>query len=450
MRRGDGAVGPLSKGPGKGGGEPPSSGASRSGRTAWLYGLGMLGISIPVMAFENHIVFHYADGLGLALGMAGLARTINSVWNALNDPLFGYLSDRTRTRWGRRRPWLVAGLPLFLLTFIMGFWVPPAFQAGVRLLAWFLAALILQETFATVMWTNFSSLYPELFREHRERSRAAALKHGFQLLAMIVGIALTPMVMGLLGPAGMALLFAALAAVLVPTSVAGCPEDPAASEAEPLGLAEAFRQTLTDRAFWIYALSATLTQFTFGLLGAGMTFYAKYTLGLDATMTTVLFGTVFLVAIPTVALWSWLCRTRGGKRAWLASLATLVAASALLALGRDLWTGLLAGAAFGAGMSGVLVTTEVILAWVIDQDAERTGRRREGVYYAVNGFVTRISGALQGLAWGLLPLLFGYVSGDQPGPMPHHAFRFFMSAYPLIACTVALLMARRFPSPVRG
>ncbi|MFZ5824638.1 MAG: MFS transporter [Bacillota bacterium] len=421
----------------------------RRGKTAWMYALGMLGISIPVMAFENHIMFLYVDELGLALGAAGLARSINSIWNAANDPIFGYLSDRTRTRWGRRRPWMMIGLPLFLLTFIMGFWVPGAFQSGMRLFAYFLGVLILQETFATIMWTNYSSLFPELFKGHAERSGAAALKHGFQLVAMVIGIALVPVIKEMMGPVGMVLLFSLFSAILVPISVRGCPEDPSASEAEPLGFVEAFRQTLVDRAFWIYALAATMTQFTFGLLGAGMTFYAKYTLGLSVAMTTALFGAVFLIAIPTVGLWSALSRRWGGKRAWMASLAVLIIASVLLALGTNLWTGLVAGAVFGLGMSGVLVLGEVILAWVIDQDAERTGRRREGVYYAVNGFVTRISGALQGLAFGLLPLLFGYVSGDQPGPMPHQAFRFFMSAYPLIACTIALLIARHFPSPVR-
>lgn len=421
----------------------------RSAKTAWMYALGMLGIAIPVMAFENHIVFLYVDELGLALGLAAVARSINSVWNALNDPIFGYLSDKTRTRWGRRRPWLIVGLPLFLISFIMGFWVPGPFQEGMRLFAYFLTVLVLQETFATVMWTNYSSLFPELFKGHGERSRAAALKHGFQLVAMVIGIALVPLIKGMMGPMGMVLLLSAMSALLVPISVTGCPEDPSASEAEPLGLVESIRQTLVDKAFWFYALAATMTQFTFGLLGAGMGFYAKYTLGLDGLQTSLLFLAVFLMAIPTVALWSRLSRRWGGKRAWLAALATLVVASLLLALGTNLWTGLVAGGIFGLGMSGVLVMGEVILAWVIDQDAERTGRRREGIYYAVNGFVTRISGALQGLAFGLLPILFGYVSGDQPGPMPHHAFRFFMSAYPFLACGIALVIARHFPSEVR-
>ncbi len=421
----------------------------RGRRTAWMYALGMLGISIPVMAFENHIVFYYVEDLGLALAAAGLARSLNSAWNAANDPLFGYFSDRTRTRWGRRRPWMMVGLPLFLLTFIMGFWVPGPFQAGSRLFAYFLGILILQETAATIMWTNYSSLFPELFKGHEERSGAAALKHGFQLFAMVIGIALTPMVKATLGPLGMVLLFSAMSAILVPVSVTGCPEDPSASQAEPLGFIEAFRQTLLDKAFWIYASAATMTQFTFGLLGAGMGFYAKYTLGLSEGLTTALFGAVFLIAIPTVALWSHLSRRWGGKRAWLAALLTLIVAAVLLSLGTNLWTGLIGGAVFGLGMSGVLVMGEVILAHVIDEDAIRTGRRREGVYYAVNGFVTRISGVLQGGAFGLLPILFGYVSGENPGAMPHHAFRFLMSAFPFVAVGIAFLIARNFPSAVR-
>jgi GPH family glycoside/pentoside/hexuronide:cation symporter len=421
----------------------------RSQRTAWMYALGMLGIAIPVMAFENHIVYHYVEELGLALSLAGLARTINSVWNAVNDPIFGYLSDKTRTRWGRRRPWMVLGLPLFLASFILGFWVPGPFQSGMRLFWYFLAVLVLQETFATVMWTNYSSLFPELFKGHGERSRAAAMKHGFQLVAMVIGIALVPVIKASLGAIGMVLLLSALSALCVPVSVAGCPEDPSASAEEPLGLVDSFVETLTDRAFWVYSLAATMTQFTFGLMGAGMTFYAKYTLGLSEGMTTVLFGAVFLMAIPTVGLWSTLARRWGGKRAWLASLVVLCVASVLLALSFNLWTGILGGAVFGLGMSGVLVMGEVIMAWVIDRDAERTGRRREGIYYAVGGFVTRISGALQGLAFGALTLLFGYVSSAEPGAMPGHAFRFFMSAYPFLACAIALVIARHFPADVR-
>ncbi len=419
--------------------------------TALMYALGMLGISIPVQAFENYMMFYYVETLGLLVGTAALARSINSVWNAVNDPLFGYLSDRTRTRWGRRRPWMLGAVLPFLLTIVVGFSVPGSVRSNPGMLfTYFLGALLLQETFVTIMWTNYSSLFPVLFRGLEERSKAAALKHSFQLLALIIGIALTPLVYGQLGFTGMAITYCAVALVLILLSVQGSPESIQSDEPEPLGIVDSFRQTLSDRAFWIFALASTLTQFTFGLLGAGMPFYAKYSLGLGGAATSALFGAVFLVAIPMVALWSRLARRWGGKRAWLTAIGILAGAGAPLYLAQDLWTGMLAGGIFGLGFSGVLVVGEVMQAHIIDRDAERTGRRREGVYYSVNGFVTRISGALQGFAFGSLALIYGYQSGEVPGSNPGAAFRFLMGVFPLIAVGIAFLIARLFPWDVKA
>lgn len=387
--------------------------------TALMYGLGMLGISIPVQAFENFMMFYYVETLGLLVATAAIARSINAVWNAVNDPLFGYLSDRTRTRWGRRRPWMLAALLPFLVTIVLGFAVPASVRSAPGLLfAYFLGALLLQETFVTIMWTNYSSLFPVLFRGLEERSRAAALKHAFQLLALVIGVALTPLVYGRIGFTGMALSYSAVALVLILVSLKGSPETMPAEEPAPLGIVESFRQTLSDRAFWVYALASTLTQFTFGLLGAGMPFYAKYSLNLGGAATSALFGSVFLAAIPMVALWSRLARRWGGKRAWLTAIGILAGSGIGLYLAQDLSTGMLAGAIFGLGFSGVLVVGEVMQAHIIDRDAERTGRRREGNYYSVNGFITRISGALQGFAFLSLSLLYGYRSGELPGSDP--------------------------------
>ena len=150
-----------------------------------------------------------------------------------------------------------------------------------------------------------------------------------------------------------------------------------------------------------------------------------------------------------VALWSRLARSWGGKRAWLTAIGILAGSGVGLYLARDLWTGMLAGAIFGLGFSGVLVVGEVVQAHIIDRDAERTGRHREGIYYSVNGFVTRISGALQGFAFGSLSLLYGYRSGDIPGSDPGAAFRFLMGVFPLVAVGGAFLIARLFPWEVR-
>jgi GPH family glycoside/pentoside/hexuronide:cation symporter len=122
----------------------------------------------------------------------------------------------------------------------------------------------------------------------------------------------------------------------------------------------------------------------------------------------------------------------------------------LLFLPQGLPAALLAGALVGAGFAGVRVTGEVVMAKVIDLDAERTETHREGAYYSLVGLLGRAAGALVGLAFALLTPLFGYVSGENPGPNPEAAFRFLMAVPPFAASLLALALAARFPYGAKG
>ncbi|RTG96845.1 MFS transporter, partial [Thermus scotoductus] len=99
--------------------------------------------------------------------------------------------------------------------------------------------------------------------------------------------------------------------------------------------------------------------------------------------------------------------------------------------------------------AGVRVTGEVVMAKVIDLDAERTGTRREGAYYSLVGLFGRASGALVGLSFALLGPLFGYVSGENPGPNPGLAFRFLVAVIPGVAILLAYFLAALFPHEIK-
>lgn len=413
----------------------------------WRYASGQLGLTLVSESFGTYLAFFYLEKLGLSVAFYALARTVYAFWDAINDPLFGHLSDRTKTRLGRRRPWLLVGVPLFLLFYLLVFWVPDWARSPQVLPYYFAVGIVLYETMATVVWTNYGALFPEMFRGLGERAGAAALKRGTELFGLILGIALAPLVYAQVGFLGMALLFAGLALMAFSWFFPGIQEDPRAESG--LGLRESFRLVLANRAFWVAALVGLLFEFGRMVIQTGMAFYAKHSLGLPEGATTFLFAAVFLVAIPSVFLWGRLARTLGGKRAWRLAHLLMGVAALLLFLPQSLLPAILVGALVGVGFAGVRVTGEVVMAKVIDLDAERTGTRREGAYYSLVGLFGRASGALVGLSFALLGPLFGYVSGENPGPNPGLAFRFLVAVIPGVAILLAYFLAALFPHEIK-
>ena len=100
------------------------------------YGVGSFGLESLGTVFAGFYMFYYIDVLGLAVGLAAIINIIYAVWDAVNDPLAGFLSDNTRTRWGRRRPWLLTGLPFYVGILVLVYAVPKPFLQG-NVLFWY-------------------------------------------------------------------------------------------------------------------------------------------------------------------------------------------------------------------------------------------------------------------------------------------------------------------------
>src|SRR5512138_3215880 len=118
------------------------------------YGLGSFGLQSLFQVFAGFYVFYYTDKLGLAVTLAAVLNFVYGIWDAVDDPIVGFLSDNTRTRWGRRKPWLLAGLPLYAGLLIFVYAVPGPFQQGNALFWYALVVLCLFETTYTVMSVN--------------------------------------------------------------------------------------------------------------------------------------------------------------------------------------------------------------------------------------------------------------------------------------------------------
>jgi len=394
-------------------------------------------------AFDGYYLFFYVDTLGLTVALAAIVNVIYAIWDAVNDPLVGYLSDNTRTRWGRRRPWLLAGLPFYVVFLVLIYAVPEPFRQGDALFWYALVMIFLFETASTVMNTNYEALFPELFQAFRERTRASAYNHGLGMVGELIGFSLTPVIYSQFGFVGMALFFAIGGGILLTISILRNSEDPNAQEHPPLDLKDAFREVLRDRPFWQFTIVATFLWFTTGVYTIAIPFYAKYTLAAGPQAPSILFGACFVVAIGVVSLWSRLVRAWGIKRTWLWAIGVMALSAIVLGVVPNLIGGILGAAIAGLGLGGVKVCREMILANLVDRSRARSGHRREGIYYGLNRFIGRLSRILEALALALLGVLFGYVSGEDPGPDPANAFRFLISVFPFVCMAFAWVLARK-------
>lgn len=404
---------------------------------AFNYAVGMFGTSIPINLLKTYAASFYVIQLGLTTSQFALILFVYTFIDVIDNPVYGFLSDRTRTRWGRRRPWLVIGTPLLVLGLI-AFFSPPVFESSNAMLAYAMLLYIFTGTLDSVINANYGALFPELFTDDASRAKTNALRQAFQLVAMIISIALTPVVSGAIGFSNTAIIYGILGGVVI-LYMSFTAEEKPVSESDPTPkLWHSILSIISNWDFWIAGLTNAFYSAAMGLVLAGLPFFVKYTLDLGDNQSTILFASVLLIAIGCVALWAWLVRKHRLIPVWRVALATLALAFIPLYFANDLITAILSAALVGLGFAGVITTMDLIGARIMDEDTRKYHMRREGIYSNALGFMNRLSGLFQSLGFLLLFRLFGFESGDNPGLQPDVASRFLLTVFPAVLMVVSL------------
>lgn len=411
---------------------------------AVLFGSGNFSVNLISQTFATLAVFYYVDTLGADPALIALAMGIHGVFNAVLNPVLGHLSDRTRSRWGRRLPWIMFGTVPLAAAFTM-VWVPLA-STPAGLFWYFLIAVLVYDILFVVVVLNYGAIFPEMFVTTSERATGASWRQMFAILGMILGVAIGPVLYGLIGWPGMGVALGAVTVVGFVLALRGATERQS-TPPESIGFFTAIRETLRNRAFLVYVSTSFLLQLCVALLQGAIPFFTKYALGTaDGAIVSILMATIFVVAIPLVYVWGSVIRRIGAKRALLAMLVVLALGFAPLLFARDVWVAVAAAMILGVAVAGMLVLLDILLARVIDIDAERVGHRREGMYLGVNGFIVRWSVTLQAVALGAVLSTSGYDASAAVQPASvDTGVRFLVAGLPLVIVAVAFLVFTRFP-----
>ncbi|MEJ2210321.1 MAG: MFS transporter [Anaerolineae bacterium] len=370
-----------------------------------IWGVAALGTSLISGTYGALLPIFYQDYLGLAARWIAIASAIYAVWNAINDPLFGYITDSTRSARGRRVPYMRFTAPFLALTFIL-VWFAPAGAGDLGLFLWMLVAMLLYDTCYTVIGLVYSALLPEITESDAERNGLQISSSLFGLLGLILGFVI-PELFRPGAEASPSLLPLRLAMVAVGLLSAGFialtafkvkerPEFYLGDE--PLKLWPALKYTFTSRSFLIL-VAANFGSILMQSLLLGMLFYvADYVLQMSSMILIACLFVPLIVGVPVTTL----IRARLGV-VGAQQLLLVIAGVALIVIilvPAPLIPVCLALAGFG--LAGPQTLTNVLFAQVADEDELRSGVRREGAFFGVNALLTKPA---QSVALAVIPFL---------------------------------------------
>ncbi len=370
-----------------------------------LWGVAALGTTLISGTFAALLPIFYQDYLGLSARWIGLASAIYAVWNALNDPLFGYITDSTRSKHGRRIPYMRYTAPFLALTFIL-VWLAPAGAGETTLFVWMLVTMLLYDTCYTIIGLVYSALGAEVTESDAERNDLQISGALFGLVGMILGFVIPDLFRPKAGtspsflPLQVAMVVvgvvSALLIILTTLKVRERPEFTQVDQPIPLG--PALRFTFTSRSFLVLVAQNWMTVLMQSLV-VGMLFYlADYVLQMN---TLVVLACVFLPLIVGVPVTAWFRRRLGVAGAQQVLL--LIAGIGLVTMPfvpNALVLPCLMLAGFG--LSGPQTLTNVLFAQVADEDEVRSGVRREGAFFGINALLTKPA---QSIALALIPFV---------------------------------------------
>ncbi|MFC4137634.1 MULTISPECIES: MFS transporter [unclassified Microbacterium] len=413
---------------------------------------GASGFPIQLMSqtFSAFVVYFYVAHLGVPAAWVAVAMIAHGILNALLNPVVGALSDRLRTPWGRRVPWIGLGIVPLVVAFAL-IWMPPALPVG-GLIAWFIVIVAVYDVAFVVVVLNVSALFPEIFRTTAERASGNVPRQIFGILGMVLGTAIAPVIYGSLGWPAMALILGAVClGVLVWSFAGGMVErsSAAASSSADAGMPwrDQLRYTFANRAFVPYVLGSLMVQTSVAIIIAAIPFYVRYSLRAAEGDASILLGAIFVAAIPSIVGWSWFVRRTSPRTAVLVGVAIFGVAVLCFLWPSSVLGAALVGLAVGVGVGGLLQLLEIMLGQIIDDDAARTGHQREGVYFGVNGFVVRGSVVLQAIvaAWVLTASGFDASLGDAQPSSVDGAVRIMLAVVPLGFTALAWLCFWLYP-----
>jgi len=414
------------------------------------YALPSASMAVVMVSVAMYLPNYYTDELGVSAGLLSWVFLAGRVSDAVTDPLMGFVSDRTATRWGRRRPYMAAAaLPIWIVFYFM--WSPAASLSPTGIFVHLMVCYLLGYVFLTLFSIPYIALGMELTPSYDDRTRVFGVRQVLTVVGTTAGM-LAPFAFAesfgskTVGYPAMAFVMGGLGAVLILLAAFRLTERSDAGSQEAFSFLHGLRVTAANRPFRILLVVYLASHIGGSFIAPLSLFIAKYVIKVEWAMQPVMLA-YLAGSMLSIPVWLRLSKTYGKNRTWTIGMLMGVAAYATSYTYHEgtweLWVilGFVVGAAGGCTMT----LGPSIAADAIDHDELETGQRREGVFMGVWSLVDK-AGVGVAIFVGMQGLdAVGYVPNQDQTEGVIEGMKFLYCILPALLNLVAVIVFQRFP-----
>ena len=429
---------------------PQTPPLAASAKLGWAFG--QFGIASHMAIVSIYLLYYLTEVHHVPAALAGVVVLIPRIWNIITDPLMGAVSDRTRSRWGRRRPYLFSGSLLWGISFAAMFALP-AFADPTVAAAWFCVLYLLVNSGVSLYHVPYSAMAPEMAPDYQQRLSLVSYKEIASRMAVLLAISTAPLLIEqasspLIGYRHLGFAFGGLiliSGMVVFFSTAQVPaiafQPQAARLRDQLRILKQNRPLATLGVAYLFGNVATAAF-------SGMLIYFITTVhGQPAALMGVLYPLSSLTSMAMTPVWARLAARTGKREACLVAYAGLGLCwiFPLLVGGEAVWPLYLLMVVYGVFNAGAELLPNAMVPDTIEYDELNTGWRREGTIYGAWVFIQQTGMALGGFMVSVVLALVGFGGMDAIADQVQYGIRYSIALLPLLFIIIAMLLVRRYP-----
>lgn len=427
------------------------------------YGSGKFISEFFNMCFGAYVFYYYEAEIGLESWLVMVGYIIFAIWNAFNDPLVGYLTDRPfrfTKNWGRRVPWVIIGGIPWIISYLFIF-TPPSVdpqEGALILFAWLIIMTCIYDTFASIFGVNFYAIFPDKFRGDSERRLASALSTVIAALGTALGFVI-PSLFVVYGEIRTFVLQAGVVVIVcligLALAIPGSWEDQERIDCylekceEGMEHESFFKEyiiSLKHKNWAAYIISFTFYMSLVNCMIGSIAYVGRFVLGVEADDTIIIFAGLFLGMMCSMPIWAKIAdKTNNDRRTYLIAAICLTAVTGPLLFIRDFVIMIFAIFIWGFFEGAFWVMMDPVKSNTIDESVVMSNRRKEGIYQGIQTFVSRAALVAQAATFASVHVLTGYVEGsDTQTNLAVLGIQMHFALFPMIFMLIATLILWKF------